>query len=39
MQDIGMNDFNWADPLLPDEELTDDERIIRDAACAARQPQ
>ena len=26
--------FNWADPLLLDQQLTDDERAVRDAARA-----
>jgi glutaryl-CoA dehydrogenase len=27
-------EFNWADPLLLDQQLTDDERMVRDAAAA-----
>jgi glutaryl-CoA dehydrogenase len=29
--------FNWADPLLLDQQLTDDERAVRDAAAAYSQ--
>ncbi len=28
------NAFNWADPLLLDQQLTDDERMVRDAAAS-----
>ncbi|HBD39965.1 MAG TPA: acyl-CoA dehydrogenase, partial [Cupriavidus sp.] len=27
-------EFNWADPLLLDQQLTADERMVRDAAAA-----
>ena len=33
----GMGRFDWADPLLFDEQLTDDERMIRDTANAYAQ--
>ena len=29
--------FNWSDPLLLDQQLTDDERMVRDAAAAYAQ--
>ena len=33
----GMGAFNWADPFLLDEQLTEDERMVRDTACAYAQ--
>lgn len=32
--DTGMAPFSWADPFLLDDQLTEDERLIRDAAAA-----
>ena len=32
----GMGAFNWADPFLLDEQLTEDERMVRDTARVAR---
>ena len=26
--------FNWADPLLLDEQLTEEERLVRDSTCS-----
>ncbi len=32
-----MQQFDWADPFLLDEQLTEDERMVRDTACAYAQ--
>jgi len=33
----GMGKFDWADPFLLDEQLTEDERMVRDTAAAYAQ--